>query len=463
MSLISEFLARNEMKNIRIAVVGDAMVDEYYYVSVKRVSPEFPIPVMLADSLYPDYALPGGAANVAYQLRHFNASVSLNSLMDPQSAKIFQTAGLDVRSGVEMAAGYGHVPRKRRFYSKDFPLVRWDIELPQYGVDGSHLEDYLTKLMGRKFDEDVVILSDYDKGLFSLDFQCNILKSGAITVVDPKSKNIDKWHGCSIFKPNSVEAVALSGETRWEFQCEYFRKRLNCGAVVITQEGDGVVGWSDGKMFEYRPKGRGVRAESVIGAGDCFVAIMSLAVGLGFSVREAAEIAFEAGSLYVRRKHNEPVTPRQLRHKDDPVQAKFVTPRELKGSPGKLVFTNGCFDILHAGHLSTLNFAKSKGDRLVVAVNSDASVSRLKPGRPFTALEDRMRLLASLEIVDYVVSFEEDNPKRLIEEVQPDVLVKGGDYVPQDIIGSDLVEEVYAAPLVADLSTTNLVERIKNS
>jgi D-beta-D-heptose 7-phosphate kinase/D-beta-D-heptose 1-phosphate adenosyltransferase len=145
------------------------------------------------------------------------------------------------------------------------------------------------------------------------------------------------------------------------------------------------------------------------------------------------------------------------------VQAKFVTPRELKGSPGKLVFTNGCFDILHAGHLSTLNFAKSKGDRLVVAVNSDASVSRLKPGRPFTALEDRMRLLASLEIVDYVVSFEEDNPKRLIEEVQPDVLVKGGDYVPQDIIGSDLVEEVYAAPLVADLSTTNLVERIKNS
>ena len=462
MSLISDFLTKDAEKQIRIAVVGDAMVDEYFYVSVKRMSPEFPIPVMLSENIRADYSLPGGAANVAYQLQHFNADVTLNALVDGPSLKIFQSAGLNVDPSVEMACGYGHVPLKRRFYSKDFPIYRWDIEQPKYGIDGNHLDDYLVRLFARKFDEDVVILSDYDKGVFSLNHLPNV-RPGCVTIVDPKGKDIDKWRGCTIFKPNAVEAAVLSGEIRWELQCEYFQRRLGCAAVVITQEGDGVAGTVGGKLFEYRPRGKGVRAESVIGAGDCFVAVLALAVGHGFSVPQASEIAFEAGSLYVRRKHNEPVTPRQLRHKDDPIQAKFATVRELKGSPGKLVFTNGCFDILHAGHLSTLKFAKSKGDRLVVAVNSDASVGRLKPGRPFVPLEQRMLILASLEMVDYVVSFDEDTPRNLIEEIQPDVLVKGGDYDPADIVGAAIVNEVYAAPTVEDLSTTNLVRQIKGS
>lgn len=461
MSALSEFLKANEEKQVRVTVVGDAMIDEYHYVEVKRISPEFPIPVMLSAFQTPDYALPGGAANVAYQMRNFNTEVSLASLIDSYSLAVLEKNHLKLQKCVEMVYGYGHVPRKKRFYNKDFAMYRWDIEQPKYGLDNDHLRGYLTQLFGQHLSADVVILSDYDKGLFSGRQQENFLTLGIPTIVDPKGKDIDKWRGCTIFKPNSVEAQVLSGEKTWELQCNYFRERLGCQAVVITQEGDGVVGLYGSEYFEYRPKSKGVRAESVIGAGDCFISFLAMAVAHGFEIPQAAEVAFEAGALYVRRKHNEPITPRQLRLRDDPIQAKIAPLSEVKGCPGKLVFTNGCFDLLHSGHVETLKFAKSKGDRLVVALNTDESVAKLKPGRPYVKLEDRMKMIASLEMVDYVVSFDEDTPLRLIEELDPDVLVKGSEYKIDDIVGAEIVKEVYVAPMVGGLSTSLLVEKIK--
>lgn len=465
MSTLSEFLKLDAEKKVRIAVAGDAMVDEYHYVSVKRISPEFPIPVMLSPFMQPDYSLPGGAANVAYQLRYFNTSAHLVSLIDSYSLAVFEKAGLSVHGCVEMVYGYGHVPRKKRFYNKDFAMYRWDVEQPKYGIDDDHLHGYLTQLFGQPITAhaDIIILSDYDKGIFSGRQQREFITSGLPTIVDPKGKDIDKWRGCTVFKPNSVEAEALSGHKKWELQCNYFRERLGCQSVVITQEGEGVVGLvaDSAEYFEYRPKNKGLRAKSVIGAGDCFIAFLAMAIGRGFAVPQAAEVAFEAGSLYVRRKHNEPITPRQLRLRDDPIQAKIAPVQEIKGCPGRLVFTNGCFDLLHAGHVETLKFAKSKGDRLVVAVNTDESVARLKPGRPYIGLTDRMKMLASLEMVDYVVSFEEDTPLKLIEELDPDVLVKGAEYKVEDIVGSEIVKEVYVAPMVGGISTTSLMEKIK--
>lgn len=465
MTLLAEFLKSNEEQPVRVAVAGDAMVDEYYYANVKRLSPEFPIPVVQTPNTQPDYALPGGAANVVYQMRYFNAIGSLVSLIDSYSLAVFEKAGLNMRSCVEMVYTYGHVPRKRRFYSKDFPMFRWDIEQPKYGIDDDHLNKYLDELFAQPTEYfDMIILSDYDKGLFRARNQHRrFLECGIPTIVDPKGSDIEKWKGCTIFKPNSVEAEALSGQKRWELQCNYFRERLGCHAVVITQEGDGVVGMVDAEYFEYRPQRKVARAESVIGAGDCFIAFMAMAVGKGFTVQQAAEIAFEAGSLYVRRKHNEPITPRQLRLKDDPTAAKIAPLEEIKGCPGKLVFTNGCFDLLHPGHIHTLKFAKSKGDRLVVAVNSDESVRRLKPGRPYMPLKDRMNALASLEFVDYVISFEDNTPLRLIEQLDPDVLVKGAEYSVCDIVGHEIVKEVYTAPMLEGFSTTALAQKIRES
>lgn len=468
MTLLAEFLKSNEEKPVRVAVAGDAMVDEYYYANVKRLSPEFPIPVVQTPHQQPNYALPGGAANVAYQMRYFNAQARLMALIDSYSLAVFEQAGLNLHSCVEMVYGYGHIPRKRRFYSKDFPMFRWDIEMPRYGIDNDHLNGYLNVLFGQPIQGmyDAIILSDYDKGLFGgIPRFKSFLQHGIPTIIDPKGNDIAKWAGCTIFKPNSVEAAALSGETSWELQCNYFRQKLNCQAVVITQEGDGVVGMVDSEYFEYRPKSKAERAESVIGAGDCFIAFLAMAVGRGFTVQQAAEIAFEAGSLYVRRKHNEPITPRQLRLKDDPIAAKVVTLNELLETPRKptqkWVFTNGCFDLLHPGHISTLKFAKSKGDRLIVGVNTDRSVSSLKPGRPYMPLHDRMNALASLEMVDYVVSFDEKTPLVMIEQLEPDVLVKGAEYKVEDIVGNEIVKEVYVAPMVEGFSTTALAQKIR--
>lgn len=185
--------------------------------------------------------------------------------------------------------------------------------------------------------------------------------------------------------------------------------------------------------------------------------MLALAVAHNFPVPQAAKIAYEAGSLFVQQVQRGPITPWQLQKK-----SKFIRSEDLKNRDYKLVFTNGCFDILHAGHLESLRFAKSKGDKLVVGVNSDASVSRLKgPKRPVVPLNERMEMLAALETVDYVISFDEDSPHELVKQIAPDVLIKGADWAHRPIAGSEFVKEVCFVPLVEDRLTTNIIEKIK--
>jgi D-beta-D-heptose 7-phosphate kinase/D-beta-D-heptose 1-phosphate adenosyltransferase len=182
---------------------------------------------------------------------------------------------------------------------------------------------------------------------------------------------------------------------------------------------------------------------------------MSLALGL--NILESAEIAWEAGVVYVKNKYNQPL------HPNDFSTSKIVDPQFLTERNFKLVFTNGCFDILHAGHLESLKFAKFLGDKLVVAVNTDESVAENKPGRPFVKLKDRMSLLASLEFVDYVVSFSEKTPLEILKTIRPDVVVKGSEYSKENIVGNDFIPEVVVCPMIEGLSTTNLINSIKNS
>lgn len=459
MKIIQQFLEKNKKKKVTVDVVGDSMIDEYYNVKVTRISPESPsVCVMLSDSDQANEVLPGGAANVCYQLNNFNVRARLFTWLDDEAKVIFESCGVPSMSAL-LPKGL-KISRKKRFYDGESQVGdRWDIEKKNYGLNEEGIVNMQANLesgFSMSGSADVVIYSDYNKGIFNGGFRyhTNIPK-----IVDPKDPPLIKWRGCcDIFKPNHTEAYKLSdGLTDWRQQCDYFQEKLGCHSVVITRNGKGVAGKSGGNYFEHHPVDY-VYAHKTSGAGDTFVALLGAAVAHGFSVKDSAAIAFEAGSLFVQQKNRRPITPWQLQR-----QSKFISPEDLENRDYKLVFTNGCFDVLHSGHLESLRFAKSKGDKLLVAVNSDDSVRRFKgESRPVMSLQERMEMLAALEIVDYVVSFEDDSPYDLIEQIIPEVLVKGADWKGKGgAVGSELVKETYFVPLVEDKSTTNIIDKIK--
>jgi D-beta-D-heptose 7-phosphate kinase/D-beta-D-heptose 1-phosphate adenosyltransferase len=347
------------------------------------------------------------------------------------------------------------LPIKRRFLECTVQVMRHDIEAPNCALDKDQIETASLRLQKLTEDgdtPDIAIFSDYNKGLFaSPDFRLSNFYPEALTIVDPKKGPIQKWHGCTIFKPNAKEATELSGLSNWRDQCKYFQDTLDCESVVITMGGEKVAGvWKD-EFFEYRPS-RPVHVESVIGAGDCFAAFFAMAVGYGFTVAESAEIAWNAGAVYVQANMNRPIIPGEVSWDG------IVEPEDLRSRDFKLVFTNGCFDLLHEGHLNTLRFAKDKGDKLVVALNSDESIRKLKgEGRPVKPLEQRMAVMSALEMVDFVVSFPEETPAEVIDKIKPDALVKGGDWKTGTIVGEGVVPEIYRAPVVDGLSTTGFL------
>lgn len=449
---VEEFLKRQFEFRPRVAVLGDAILDEYYEVSADKVSPEFPIPVLQSSSEQPRMVL-GGAANVCRQFSNFNFDVSLFALANENIKCLADGINME---GCVPSEG---IPVKKRFYSDGFPLCRFDVEGKDYNLSF----DSLKKLQERLFESlisaqpfDVIVFSDYDKGVFrGVGEFIGKLDESTITIVDPKKMPVDRWKGCTIIKPNSKEASEMSGHSDWRRQCDYFTRETGCQAVVITQAGDGVVGNVQGVWFEHRPSFRKT-ARSVVGAGDAFVAFLAMCMAHAIDIRKAVEIAFEACSLYVDKPYNSPLHPYQI------TSSKIVDPRILARRDFSLAFANGCFDILHPGHVELFKFAKSKADALVVAVNSDDSVIRQRKSHGLINSSDfRKTMLSALEHVDFVVEFDEDTPYEVMKKIMPEVLVKGSDW--PNPVGSDLVPEVHSFGLVGGHSTTSLIDKIKSS
>jgi len=446
---------------IRIGVIGDSMIDEYYNVSVKKISPEFPIPVMHSNSSSPVAILPGGAANVAYQLGGFNSKTYLCSFIDSESESTLQEHNIDTSICVNIDPF--RVPRKKRFYNGDFPTYRWDVERDCYGMDCATLKMAATKLADKISSEnfDVLIFSDYDKGVFNSLLMSDLASKHLcpIRIVDPK-RDLLKWKGCTLVKPNSSEAKLLTGMLSRKDQIDSIIDTTDCQSVVITNEGFGFYG-KDNDFFSFENPKTPTFVNSVIGAGDCFVAFLGLCLGSGINLKDAAEFAFAMGSLYVTDKHNKPISIDGAKKLVFGSKSKIVDYQVLEKRNFSLVVTNGCFDILHSGHMESLEFAKKQGDKLLVAVNSDESVSKLKFGRPVNKLEHRMRMVAGLECVDYVCSFSDDTPRQLMDCLKPDVLVKGRDYIGKEVIGGDVSKKVVYAPMVGGISTTAIIDHIK--
>lgn len=450
--LLVKFLEKNIASKIDINVIGDAMVDEYYNVEVNRISPEFPIPVYKSKSFGScSGMIPGGAANVAYQFKYYNVDVQLISLLNNLSNVVFNSSGIKTEFCKIIETLF--MPTKRRLYCDDIPLNRWDFERENYG-----LEDIKKHLLELKIpDANYNIFSDYAKGIFSIPWFRKYIKNTP-SIVDPKNNFIDFWEDCTIFKPNAVEAKSLSDKKDWKDQIEFFMDFLRCKGVVITQSGDGVVGKEDA-FFEVRPEIRKVKSESVIGAGDCFVSHLSMALARNFTLTEACEIAFAAGTLYVQRKHNKPISPAELLSFVGVKELK--TPELLHNRNFTLAFTNGCFDFgLTSAHVQCLEFAKKQCSKLIVGLNSDASISRIKgKDRPILQFADRAKILSALNCVDYIVEFDEDTPIKLIGKIIPDVIVKGGDYKKEEVVGNNLAP-VKIFNYVDCMSTTQKIKKL---
>lgn len=461
-----------------VLIVGDLMLDRYWVGPTSRISPEAPVPVVKIDAIEDR---PGGAANVALNIAALGAKTALCGLCGNDEAQQILKNALQ---SVQVECQFHSVPdkdtiTKLRVLSRNQQLIRLDFEKSFHSVDKAPMHE---QVVARLSACSAVVLSDYAKGCLS-DPQTLITAARAANkpiIVDPKGSDFNKYRGATVLTPNMAEFQAVVGACESEQQLIdkglQLLDDLDLQALLVTRSEHGMTLIEKGrKEFHLPAKAREVY--DVTGAGDTVVATMAAAIGTGASLRDACILANAAAGVVVAKLGTSTVNIEELKQavsKDEQVgtgvmsQAQLqIAVQEAKSRGERLVMTNGCFDILHAGHVSYLEAAARLGDRLIVAVNSDASVRQLKgQGRPVNNLERRMAVLAGLASTDWIVDFHEDTPERLISEILPDILVKGGDYKPEDIAGGRQViangGEVKVLNFEDGVSTTNIINRIKD-
>ncbi|RME02969.1 MAG: D-glycero-beta-D-manno-heptose-7-phosphate kinase [Planctomycetota bacterium] len=469
-----------------ILLIGDLMLDRYVWGEITRISPEAPIQVL--DVRKEEVRL-GGAGNVAHNLRTLGARVQCVGVLGQDfSGRKLQELLEKLGIGIDGVFTTGCRPTtiKTRFLSQNQQVLRVDnesrepIEKDLQQKIGEFLYTHLSEY-------DLVVISDYGKGLLTEEVLSKVLNEARArqipTLIDPKGRNYQRYRGASVITPNRKEAEEATGIeyvdfTSIERMASSLLRDLDLEAAVITLGGEGIfVCERGGKGIRFPAQARSVY--DVTGAGDTVIAALAVALGSRVPLLEAVQFANAAAALVVERLGAVAVSCREildhyLLHPGELMQGR----RKIKGleellevleiakdAGKKVVFTNGCFDILHQGHIAYLRYAKSLGDILVVGVNSDSSVRLLKgEARPFAPLETRMAVLAALEMVDYLVVFEEATPLHLIERIRPHVLIKGEDYQDKIVVGREIVEadggRVVLAPLVEGISSTLLAERI---
>ncbi len=457
----------------RVLVVGDVMLDRYWHGDAGRISPEAPVPVVRVTH---DEARPGGAANVALNLSSLGAQVSCAGLVgsDADADLLEQTLKNHNVDPVLMRVEHRTIT-KLRVLAQSHQMIRLDFEAPFAATDAASLAE--TVLMTGV---NALVLSDYAKG--SLEPQSLIRKAKAVgipVVVDPKGTDFEKYRGATLLTPNRAEFEAVCGA--WSNDQELIEKgralmtTLDLESLLVTRSEQGMtLLHRDGSVHHFAATAREVA--DVTGAGDTVIATMAAGLGSGMSLAQAAELANRAAGIVVSKLGTATVSSRELERALSVDHGLFQSVDEAvlwaehcRAQGEKVVMTNGCFDILHAGHVAYLKEAASMGDRLIVAVNSDASVARLKgPERPVNSVERRLQVLFGLGAVDAVIAFEDDTPIPLIDAIRPDVLVKGGDYQSiEEVVGFERVlaygGEVKVLGEVANLSTSHLIAKIRQT
>lgn len=485
--IVRRHYARIRQNAPRIVVIGDLMLDEYLTGTVDRISPEAPIPVVRSTS---SASRPGGAANVAANAAALGAKVSLIGVIgidEASTALLTKLRERGIATDYIIKANGRPTTRKLRVVAGAQQIVRVDFE-DTAELDPSHYSQLASALSEAIQDADAVIISDYGKGVchpLLLGEAIRMATSSGIPILcDPKGTDYTKYSGSTLITPNRKEAAEAIGAplaTREQAEAagSKLRRELGLRACVITLGADGMMMVDGEGSFHIHSFAREVA--DVTGAGDTVVATLAYGLAQGLSLREAGVLSNAAAGIAVGHVGNANVTIDEIAsaHAEhspaEKLQRKIVKEHAIAGMleadrarGKKIVFTNGCFDLVHAGHIESLVSAAALGDMLVVGLNSDASVRRLKgPDRPVVNEDNRALVLAGLSAVTYVVVFDADTPLQLIENVRPHVLVKGSDYKPGTVVGEDFVNRsggrVVLLPLKAGMSTTNLIRAIAGS
>ena len=468
-------------KSPKILVIGDLMIDHYLWGSCERISPEAPVQVI---NVGDESVLLGGAGNVVNNLNALGAQVDVISIIgncetsDQLKALL---ANIKVSTKYLITQNKRVTSKKTRVISSQQQVVRYDHESTDEISDESQ-KSILASFKKLVSNYDAVLLSDYGKGVLTIELTQSLIaianKKNKKVLVDPKGLDYSKYRGSYLLTPNKKEAseatkINITDDASLTKAITQLKTEYDLDVSLITLSEQGVAIYDD-KLRVHPTVSREVF--DVTGAGDTVLASLGFALACGYKIDAAVEFSNLAAGVVVGKIGSAIATLNEIieyesslnkstsdGHIKTPKEIALLT-KELKARGKKIIFTNGCFDILHVGHVKYLEKTKSFGDILILGLNSDESVRRLKGrNRPINSQTDRAYILASLEVIDYVVVFDDDTPIDLIKLVQPDILVKGGDYEGKEIVGQDIAKEVKLVKFVNEKSTTNTIEKIRKS
>jgi len=469
---------RIRKKKLHIAVIGDLMIDHYIWGSCERISPEAPVQVV---SVAKENVVLGGAGNVINNLHSLGAEVSIFSVVgcDTNAKEMDNLLVQTNTKAITLIHEEGRrTTKKSRIIASNQQVLRYDDETTQE-INPISEESLLNIFEKELKNYDMVLLSDYGKGVLTPVLTKKIISLCQINkldvLVDPKGKNYSKYTGATLLTPNKKEAMiatdmSINSKESLNIAIAKLKKELDLKYSIITLSEEGIA-LLDKRLSIIPTVAKEVF--DVTGAGDTVLASLGVALASGFKIEEACEFANKAAAVVVAKVGSATVSLNEIEEYEHSLnqgksenkikgfeQIERIVKR-LKEQNKKIIFTNGCFDILHRGHASYLQQAKELGDILILGLNSDESIKRLKGAdRPINKLEDRAFLIGALESIDFVVPFEEDTPYELIKLLQPNVVVKGADYVGKEVVGSDISDEVILIDFVEGKSTTALIEKI---
>jgi len=473
-------LRRYQSYSPSVLVVGDLMIDHYLWGACDRISPEAPVPVI---DVREESEILGGAGNVINNLQALGAVVSVASVVgeDENGRRLkAMLEEIEVNTEALILQKGRSTTRKSRVIASHQQVLRFDSETKE-AIEKSTAAELLSRIESAISDFDIVLLSDYGKGVLEESFTASLIElarsEGKMVLVDPKGRDYSKYRGATLVTPNRKEASEATGieivDTESLRRAGFkLKEELSLDMAMITLSEEGMAIFDD-SMRTIETVAREVY--DVTGAGDTVLSTLGFVLACGGNIDEAARIANAAAAVVVGKlgsatadwdeiiSYEDTLHESTTEHRIKSREALVSTVRRAKKSGKKIVFTNGCFDILHMGHVKYLEKARSFGDLLIVGLNSDQSLRRLKgDGRPVNPQYDRAYLLAALDAVDFVSVFEEDTPYELIKAIEPDVLVKGGDYRGKEVVGSDIAKELRLVDFVEGRSTTAIIERVSN-